>query len=98
MYRYEQARLYWMLGERSDAERRGKEAENLEPNFLPARALLARLWIEVGQVDQARGQVREILARQARYKERSMNSLDHAFMNVDVGPLLVAVGETAVAG
>ena len=37
MYRYEQARLYWLLGERSDAERRAKEAENLEPNFfLPA--------------------------------------------------------------
>ena len=42
--------------------------------------------------------MREILARQARYKGRSMNGLDQAFMNVDVGPLLAAVGETAVAG
>lgn len=98
MYRYEQARLYWMLGERSDAERRAAEAENLEPNFLPARALLARLWIETGQVDQARGQLREILARQARYKEWSKTSLDQAFLNVDVAPLRAAVGEKAVAG
>ncbi|MBP6605868.1 MAG: O-antigen ligase family protein [Nitrospira sp.] len=98
MYRYEQARLYWMLGERSDAERRAAEAENLEPNFLPARALLARLWIEEGQVDQARGQLREILARQARYKEWSKTSLDQAFLNVDVAPLRAAVGEKAVAG
>jgi tetratricopeptide (TPR) repeat protein len=98
MYRYEQARLYWMLGERSDAERRAAEAENLEPNFLPARALLARLWIEKGQVDQARGQLREILARQARYKEWSKTSLDQAFLNVDVAPLRAAIGEKAVAG
>lgn len=98
MYRYEQARLYWMLGERNDAERRAAEAENLEPNFLPARALLARLWIEAGQVDQARGQLREILARQARYKEWRKTSLDQAFLNVDVAPLRAAVGEKAVAG
>ncbi len=98
MYRYEQARLYWMLGARSDAERRAKDAENLEPNFLPARALLARLWIEEGQVDQARDQVREILARQARYKQWNKNSLDQAFLNVDVAPLQAAVGKTAVPG
>lgn len=98
MFRYEQARLHWMLGARGDAERRAKEAENLEPNFLPARALLARLWIEEGQVDQARNQLREILARQARYKQRSKNSLDQAFLNVDVAPLRAAVGETAAAG
>lgn len=98
MYRYEQARLYWMLGERSDAARRAAEAENLEPNFLPARALLARLWIEEGQLNQARGQLREILARQARYKEWSKTSLDQAFLNVDVAPLRAAVGEKAVAG
>ncbi len=98
MYRYEQARLYWMLGARSDAERRAKDAENLEPNFLPARALLARLWIEEGQVNQARDQVREILARQARYRQWNKNSLDQAFLNVDVAPLRAAVGETAVPG
>ncbi len=98
LYRYEQARLHWMLGERSDAERRAIEAENLEPNFLPARALLARLWIENGQIDQARDQLREILARQARYKPQSKNSLDQAFLNVDVTPIRAAVGEKAVAG
>ncbi|MEP7151296.1 MAG: tetratricopeptide repeat protein [Nitrospira sp.] len=98
MFRYEQAQLHWMLGARGDAERRAKEAENLEPNFLPARALLARLWIEQGQVDQARSQLREILARQARYKARSKNNLDEAFLNVDVAPLRAAVGETGVAG
>ena len=98
MYRYEQARLHWMLGARSQAERRAKEAESLEPNFLPARALLARLWIEDGQIDQAKDQLREILARQARYKQQNKNSLDQAFLNVDVAPIRAAVGEKAVAG
>ncbi|GAB1722765.1 MAG: hypothetical protein GDA65_09890 [Nitrospira sp. CR1.1] len=97
-YRYEQARLYWMLSERAAAEQQAKEAERLEPNFLPARALLARLWIDAGQVEQARDQLREILTRQARYKQWSKNSLDQAFLNVDVAPLLAAVGEKAVAG
>ncbi len=98
MYRYEQARIYWMLGERSHAERRAREAESLEPNFLPARALLVRLWIENGQVGQARDKLHEILARQARYKEWNKNSLDQAFLNVDVAPLRDAVGEKAVPG
>ncbi len=98
MYRYEQAKLYWILGQRSQAEQRAQEAENLEPNFLPARALLARLWIDTGQVNQARDQLREILARQARYKPQSKNSLDQAFLNVDVVPLRAAVGEKAAAG
>ena len=87
-----------MLGARSQAERRAKEAESLEPNFLPARALLARLWIEDGQIDQAKDQLREILARQARYKQQNKNSLDQAFLNVDVAPIRAAVGEKAVAG
>ncbi len=98
MYRYEQARLYWMLGERREAEDRAKEAEVLEPNFLPARALLARLWFDDGRVDRAKGQLREIQERQARYRERRKNSLDHAFLNVDVTSLRIAVHEKEVPG
>ncbi|MBI4001975.1 MAG: O-antigen ligase family protein, partial [Nitrospira defluvii] len=98
MYRYEQARLYWLLGKRGEAERRAKEAESLEPNFLPARVLLARLWVDEGQVDGAKDQLREIQERQARYKPWQKNSLDHAFLNVDVDPLRLAVGEMESAG
>jgi tetratricopeptide (TPR) repeat protein len=98
MYRFEQARLYWMLGERGEAERRAKEAESLEPNFLPARALLARLWVDAGHVDEARNQLDEIQARQAQFKEWDKNGFDQAFLNVDVAPLRVAVREKDVAG
>lgn len=97
-YRYEQARLFWLLGERADAERRAGDAQSLEPNFLPARALLARLWVDAGQVDEARNQLHEIRARQAQFKQWNKNSLDQAFLNVDVAPLRAAVGEKEVAG
>lgn len=97
-YRYEQARLFWLLGERADAERRARDAQSLEPNFLPARALLARLWVDAGQVDEARKQLHEIRARQAQFKQWNKNSLDRAFLNVDVAPLRAAVGEKEVAG
>ena len=98
IYRYEQARIYWLLGERGKAEQRAKEAEGLEPNFLPARALLARLCIDGGDIDGAREQLREIQERQARYKPWPKNSLDHAFLNVDVSPILSAVGKMELVG
>lgn len=98
MYRYEQARLYWLLGKRKEAEWRAKEAESLEPNFLPARVLLARLWLDGGQLEEAKEQLREIQERQARYQPWQKNSLDQAFLNVDIAPLRRAVGETGSAG
>lgn len=97
-YRYEQARLHWMLGERREAERQAKEAERLEPNFLPARAVLAYIWVDEGRVDEAKSQLHEIQARQARYKQWSKNSVDQAFLNVDLAPLRAAVGEKDLAG
>jgi len=93
MYRYEQARIYWMLGDKRESENRANEAKLLEPNFLPARALLVRLWLNDGMVQRAKDQLREIQERQARYRERRKDGLDHAFLNVDVAPLLTAVGQ-----
>lgn len=97
-YQYEQANLHWMLGERAAAERDAQEAERLEPNFLPARALLARLWVEAGRIDDARRQLREIQVRQARYQQWNKNSIERAFLRVDVAPLRAAVEEKGLAG
>lgn len=97
-HRYEQARLYWLLGERSEAERRAKEAERLEPNYLPARALLVSLWVDQGLIEDARTQLLEIETRQARYQRWSKNTLDKAFLNVDVSALRAAVGAQGGAG
>jgi tetratricopeptide (TPR) repeat protein len=92
-YRYEQGRIYWMLGERQKAEQRASEAEMLEPNYLPARALLARLWFDDGRLGEARDQLREIQSRQSRYRAQQKSSLDQAFLNVDVRSLGIAVKE-----
>ena len=97
-YRYEQARLHWMLGERAEAEQQAREAERLEPNFLPARALLARLWMDQGHVDDAKNELQEIQSRQARYQQWSKTSIEQAFLNVDVAPLRAALHEREVAG
>lgn len=98
MYRYEQARLHWMLGERREAERRAKEAETLEPNFLPARALLVRLWANAGREKEARSELHEIQERQSRYTQWRKNSLDRAFLNVDIPSLRTVVRDKEVAG
>lgn len=98
MYRYEQARLYWLLGKQKEAERRAKEAEALEPNFLPARVLLARMWFDGGQLGGAKDQLREIQERQARYQPWPKNSLDHAFLDVDLARLRAAIGGREAAG
>jgi len=97
-YRYEQARLHWMLGERPLAEQQAKEAEQLEPNFLPARALLARLWVDAGHIDDAKRELQEIQVRQARYDQWSKNNIERAFLNVDVAPLRAAVEAKGLAG
>ena len=97
-YRYEQARLHWMLGERPAAVQQAKEAERLEPNFLPARALLAQLWVNAGRMDEARQELHEIQVRQARYEPWNKTSVDRAFLSVDVAPLRAAVGEKGLAG
>ncbi|ULA61967.1 MAG: TPRREGION domain-containing protein [Nitrospira sp.] len=97
-HRYEQARLHWMLGERAAAEQKARGAERLEPNFLPARALLARVWMDQGHADEAKHELQEIESRQDRYKQWSKNSIDQAFLNVDVAPLRAAMQEKDVAG
>lgn len=97
-YQYEQARLHWLLGERAAAEQRAKEAERLEPNFLPARALLAQLWIDAHRLDDARQELHEIQSRQAKYEQWNKNSLDRAFLHIDVAPLRAAVEGKGIAG
>ncbi|MCW5780177.1 MAG: O-antigen ligase family protein [Nitrospira sp.] len=97
-YRYEQARLHWMLGERAAAEEQAREAERLEPNFLPARALLAQVWVDAGHIDDAKRELQEIQVRQARYDQWNKNNIERAFLNVDVAPLRAAVEAKGLAG
>lgn len=96
-YKYEQARLSWLLGDRAEAERQAKEVETLEPNYLPARVLLAQLSIDAGQLAGATRQLQEIHERQERYKHWGKNSLEQTFLNVDAASLHTAIKERASA-
>jgi Tfp pilus assembly protein PilF len=97
-YRYEQARLCWLLGDHAEAERRAKEVEALEPNYLPARILLARLSLDAGRLEGATRQLQEIHERQERYKRWEKNSLEQTFLNVDTVSLHAAIKERATTG
>ncbi|HJT19325.1 MAG TPA: O-antigen ligase family protein [Nitrospira sp.] len=98
LYRYERARVQWLLGERDEAERRAREVETMEPNFLPARALLARLALESDQFDEVKDQLHEIQARQAQYLHWQKNTLEQLYLDVDVEPILVALKKKEAAG
>ena len=97
-YRYEVARLCWMLGEKSEAEQHAKALEAFEPNFLPARVLLARLLLDSGRIEGANYQLHEIQQRQERFNRWQKNGLEQSFLDVDVTDLLAAVEERVAAG
>jgi tetratricopeptide (TPR) repeat protein len=97
-YRYEQARLSWLLGEYAEAERWANEVEKLEPNYLPARILLARLSLNAGRLEAATQQLQEIQERQERYKHWEKNSLEQTFLDVDTVGLHTAIRERATTG
>lgn len=73
--RFEQARAY---------ARRGID---LEPNFLPARILLAEASLRLGDDHEAASELTTIQAVRARYRDRSLNNLETQFLEVDVGHL-----------
>jgi hypothetical protein len=91
LYRYEQIKLHWLLGEKGDAERQAKEVERLEPNFLPARMFMAQLALEENRIEEVKNQLREIQERQARYQHWQKNALEQLFLDVDVEPIRVAI-------
>ena len=70
----------------------------LEPNYLPARVLLVRAWLDDGRLEEAKAQLREIQTRQSRYRAQRKSSLDQAFLNVDVTSLSLAMHEKDVTG
>ena len=86
-HRLELGRLYWSAGKRQRAIQEVRRAEQLEPNFLPAREWLARAYIASGSTtdrELANREVGEILERQRRYGAVSKDTLESAYLSVDV--------------
>lgn len=90
-HRFEIGRLYVVLADRPRAEASLGGALSLEPNFLPGRALLARVYLESRRPGEAQRQYQEILERQQRYAAVPKDSLEQAFLKVDVTALQAAL-------
>jgi O-antigen ligase len=83
-YRFEQARLYMWLGDPRRAEESARQVLDLEPNYLPARALLAELYVQLKRMDDADKELQEIQLRQRRYAGWPKSPLEETFLTVDV--------------
>ena len=85
-HRLELGRLYWSAGKRQGAIQEVLRAEQLEPNFLPAREWLARAYVAMGSTtdrEMATREVGEILERQRRYEAVSKDTLESVYLSVD---------------
>ncbi|MGH2359106.1 MAG: tetratricopeptide repeat protein, partial [bacterium] len=86
-YRLELGRLSLALGDRETAEAHVRRVIELEPNFLPGREWLARLYLQSERVDAAGREYREILERQRRYADWNKTDFEARFMKADVTAL-----------
>lgn len=86
-HRLELGRLMLVLGRHQAAEKYLNEVVELEPNFLPAREALARLYCKSGQMETAWEQYREIEARQQKLRTRQSSPLERSFLQVDTPAL-----------
>jgi hypothetical protein len=59
----------------------------LEPNYLPARELLARVYLNMGQVAEAKAQYDELVARRVQFAHKVRDELDRQFLSVDLSRL-----------
>jgi tetratricopeptide (TPR) repeat protein len=90
-YRLELGRLSLALGDRETAEAHVRRVIEFEPNFLPGREWLARLYLQSERVDEAGREYREILERQRRYTDWNKNDFEERFMKADVTALAAAL-------
>ena len=83
VYYLESSRIYVKIGDLERAESFAKKAIEIEPNFLPGRAWLARLYAQSGRISLAELEYREIVERQQHYASWNKSPLDEQFLTVD---------------
>lgn len=59
----------------------------MEPNFLPARVLLAELSLKSGQQQEARWGYDKIVSIKKQYENRTLSTSERQFLDVDLYPL-----------
>lgn len=86
LHRLELGRLHVDLGQRNEAIQEFEHAIELEPNFLPAREALARIYLASGTAPDKRLAMQEyqhIVERQRRYAHVPKDALESRFLAVD---------------
>ncbi|HMS83105.1 MAG TPA: O-antigen ligase family protein [Nitrospira sp.] len=76
--------IRWRQGNSREAQVLLAQCLDYEPNFLPARALLAQLATETGHNEIAHAQHTAIERIQAQYKGRAVSPLERRFLSVDL--------------
>ena len=64
-----------------------RQAVATEPNFLPARALLAKLSFKAGEHEAAQLEFDAIVAIKRKYEGRVLSDIERQFLEVDLSPL-----------
>ena len=78
----ELGKIKWRQGRSEEAQVLLTKAVTYEPNFLPARVLLAKLAAQAGKGDIALSQYAAIERIQGRYKGRTVSSLESRYLDV----------------
>lgn len=93
----ELGRVRFKQGRFEEARAYARRGVVLEPNFLPARVLLAEASLRLGDDSEATSELTTIQAIRARYRDRSLNNLETQFLEVDVDHLQQALKERVVS-
>ncbi|TKB76777.1 MAG: tetratricopeptide repeat protein [Nitrospira sp.] len=86
-YRLELARLTLVERNHRGAEVILRELLHREPNFLPARSLLAKVLMVQGQETQAEEEYREVLSRRQQFAHWTKDALERQYLDVDAARL-----------
>jgi O-antigen ligase/Tfp pilus assembly protein PilF len=92
----ELGKIRWVQGRTEEAQTLFKRATSYEPNFLPARAQLAELFIQLGQKEAAVLEYAEIARIQERYRGRTLTTLERQYLEVDLDHLTRSLAGVAV--
>lgn len=79
----ELGKIRWRQGQSEEAQALLTKAITYEPNFLPARVLLAKIAAQIGKSDIAQSQYAAIESVQKRYKGRAVSSLEYRYLDVN---------------
>ena len=85
------ARILVSLEEPHQARVNLIHAVELEPNYLPARWGLARLYEQLGLHQKAAVEYRELLTRKARYQGEQLTPLEQTYLDVDTAKIKDAI-------